>query len=421
MKKLISNYLKPNNIDDIIGQSHLLGNNGIIKRMILNKKLFSCIFYGPPGTGKTSMAISICNTLEVQYELFNPTINKKIDLDKILSQNLKSDDYFVIIIDEFHRLNRDKQDILLSYLEKGNLIVFGTTTENPFFVVNPAIRSRCQIIQLKQLNKSEILDGLIKISVKLKINISNDILELISINTDGDLRKAINTLDIIESLYKDLEITKEILDEISPLTSSLSANYGDEFYDLQSAFHKSIRGSDVDAAIYYLARLIKAGDLISISRRIISSAYEDIGLANPTLLSRVVVAMEAVVKVGFPEAHQILSSIVIEMCLSPKSNSAYLAINKALSSLENGDLYRVPKHLRDNHYKSHIKLGNVGYKYPHDFKNSWVEQQYLPKEIKNSKFYDYNKDSKLENKMVEIWEKNKSSYNISKLKKSLHD
>ncbi|MGL6125363.1 MAG: replication-associated recombination protein A [Metamycoplasmataceae bacterium] len=409
MKKLISNYLKPNNIDDIIGQSHLLGSSGIIKRMISNKKIFSCIFYGPPGTGKTSMAISICNDLEIPYELFNPTINKKSDLEKILLDNLKKDSYFVIIIDEFHRLNRDKQDILLSYLEWGNLIIFGTTTENPFFVVNPAIRSRCQIIQLKQLNKDEVLEGLKKISKKLKMNISNDVLKMISINTDGDLRKAINTLDVIESLYKNSEITKEILDSISPLTSSLSSGYGDEFYDLQSAFHKSIRGSDVDAAIYYLARLIKAGDLISISRRIISSAYEDIGLANPTLLSRVVIGMEAVVKVGFPEAHQILSSIVIEMCLSPKSNSAYLAINKALNSLETGDLYRIPSHLRDNNYKSHTKLGHGGYKYPHDYKNSWVNQQYLPDEIKDSKFYDHNKDSKLEVKMVEIWEKNKTT------------
>ncbi|MGL5205299.1 MAG: replication-associated recombination protein A [Metamycoplasmataceae bacterium] len=408
MRKLISNYLKPNNITDIIGQSHLLGSDGIIMKMINNKKLFSCIFYGPPGTGKTSMAISICNDLEISYELFNPTINKKSDLDQILSKNLKGDNYFVIIIDEFHRMNRDKQDILLSYLEWGNLIVFGTTTENPFFVVNPAIRSRCQIIQLKQLNKKEILEGLKKISSRLNMNISDDVLELISWNTDGDLRRAINTLDIIESLYKGQEINKEILDSISPLTSSLSASYGDEFYDLQSAFHKSIRGSDVDAAIYYLARLIKAGDLISISRRIIASAYEDIGLANPTLLSRVVIGMEAVVKVGFPEANQILSAIVIEMCLSPKSNSAYLAISNALSSLENGGIYRVPKHLRDNHYKSHTKLGHGNYKYPHDYKNAWVKQQYLPDEIKDTKFYDPSKNSKLETKMVEIWEKNKS-------------
>ncbi len=408
MNKLISNYLKPENIDDIIGQSHLLNKNGIIKKMIENQKLFSCIFYGPPGTGKTSMAISISNTLDVEYALFNPTINKKNDLDKLLSKHV-GDDYFVIIIDEFHRMNKDKQDILLSYLEKGNLIVFGTTTENPFFVVNPAIRSRCQIIQLKQLNKDEILEGLVKISSKLKINIDKEVLGIISLNTDGDLRKAINTLDVIGSLYKDVEITKEILDEISPLTSSLSANYGDEFYDLQSAFHKSIRGSDPDGAIYYLSRLIKAGDLISISRRIIASAYEDIGLANPTLLPRVVIAMDAVVKVGFPEAHQILATTVIEMCLSPKSNSAYLAINKALSSLENGELYRVPTHLRDQSYKSHAKLGIVGYKYPHDFKNSWVQQQYLPNEIKHNKYYELNKDSKLEQKMTEIWNSNKWS------------
>lgn len=370
MKKLISNYLKPENIDDIIGQSHILGDNGIINKMVKNKKLFSSIFYGPPGTGKTSLAISICNTLNIPYQIFNPTINKKNKLDEILSTVSNEDNYFVIIIDEFHRLNKNKQDILLSYLEKGNLIVFGTTTENPFFVINPAIRSRCQIIQLKQLNKKEILFGLEKISKKLNIKISIEVLEIISINTDGDLRSAINTLDVISSLYSGIKITKKLLDEISPLTSSLSSNDGDEFYDLQSAFHKSIRGSDPNAAIYYLARLIEVGDLTSISRRIISSSYEDIGLANPTLNARVVIAMDAVLKVGFPEANQILSSIVIEMCLSPKSNSAYLAINNALSLLKDGGIYRVPSHLRDNNYKSHIKIGSGGYKYPHDFKNS---------------------------------------------------
>lgn len=407
MKKLISNYLKPENIDDIIGQSHILGDNGIINKMVKNKKLFSSIFYGPPGTGKTSLAISICNTLNIPYQIFNPTINKKNKLDEILSTVSNEDNYFVIIIDEFHRLNKNKQDILLSYLEKGNLIVFGTTTENPFFVINPVIRSRCQIIQLKQLNKKEILFGLEKISKKLNIKISIEVLEIISINTDGDLRSAINTLDVISSLYSGIKITKKLLDEISPLTSSLSSNDGDEFYDLQSAFHKSIRGSDPNAAIYYLARLIEVGDLTSISRRIISSSYEDIGLANPTLNARVVIAMDAVLKVGFPEANQILSSIVIEMCLSPKSNSAYLAINNALSLLKDGGIYRVPSHLRDNNYKSHIKIGSGGYKYPHDFKNSWVNQQYLPNEIINKILYNPNNDNSIENKMIDIWNKNK--------------
>lgn len=407
MNKLISNYLKPENIDDIIGQSHLLHNNGIIRRFLTTKKIFSSIFYGPPGTGKTSLAIAICNTLKINYVLFNPTINKKNDLEKIILNNIKNDDYFVIIIDEFHRLNRDKQDILLSFLEKGNLIIFATTTENPFFVINPAVRSRCQIIQLKQLSKKEIIIGLEKIAKKLEIKISIDALEVISCNTDGDLRKAINTLDLIHTLYKEVEITKEILDTIAPLTSSLSAKYGDEFYDIQSAFHKSLRGSDPDAAIYYLARLIKSGDLISISRRMIASAYEDIGLANPTLIARVVIATEAAIRVGFPEANQILSTTVIEMCLSPKSNSAYSAISKALLSLDNGEIYRVPNHLRDNHYKSHTKLGHTGYKYPHDFPKSWVDQQYLPNELKDKKYYLENTDSNLENQMIKIWNLNK--------------
>ena len=407
MKKLISNYLKPENIEDIIGQSHLLGTNGIIRKMIDNNKIFSAIFYGPPGTGKTSLAISICNTLNLSYKRFNPTIGKKSDLDQLLSKNINENEYFVIIVDEFHRLNKDKQDILLSYLEKGNLIIFGTTTENPFFVINPAIRSRCQIIQLHQLSKKEIFCGLEKIAKKLNISISSNELEVISLNTDGDLRSAINTLDVINSLYSGTEITKKLLNKISPLTSSLSSNHGDEFYDLQSAFHKSIRGSDPNAAIYYLARLIKSGDLISISRRIIASAYEDIGLSNPNLCSRAVIAMEAVIKVGFPEANQILSSIVIEMCLSPKSNSAYLAIGKALSHLENDGIYRVPKHLRDSSYKSHIKLGHGNYKYPHDFKNSWVNQQYLPDELEGQVFYDTSKENSIEKKMIESWQNKK--------------
>lgn len=401
---LLSQVTKPESIDEIVGQSHLLEKNCLIRKMVESNTLFSIIFFGLPGIGKTSMAIAICKQLKIDYFIFNPTVNKKQDLEVILKNKFVKGNRLVIIIDEIHRMNRDKQDILLSYLEEGKIIIFGTTTENPYFTINPAIRSRCQIVELKPLSNDEMFLSLKKIIKKNKFKISDNQIKLIVNNSLGDLRSAINLLDLTTKIYKNMEIDDEKFKKLLPNTSVMGSSYGNEFYNLQSAFHKSLRGSDVDAAIYYLARLIKIGDIQSIGRRMIAMAYEDIGLANPNLLSRVILAINSAERLGFPEANQILSTTVIELCMSPKSNSSYKAISKALIDIdENGTgAFDIPKHLKDTHYKSASKLGYGGYKFPHDYKNNWIEQDYLPNELKGKKYYEKS-NNEIELKMNKIW------------------
>lgn len=393
--------IKPETISEFIGQKHLLDKNGIIRKMIENKKIFSIIFYGYPGIGKTTLANLICKELKIKYFTFNPTMNSKKDLELILNQDLNTENKLVIIIDEFHRMNKDKQDVLLNYLENGKLILFATTTENPFFVINPAIRSRCHLLKLEQIDYEEMHEGLKKVLLKYKIDINDNIMKIIIKSSGGDARQALNSVQIINWLYKDEEITEEIISNAFNTSYGFIAKYGDELHDLKSALHKSIRGSDPDAAIYYLSRLIQSRDLKSISRRLIACAYEDIGLANPALLSRVCIGVDAAEKVGFPEANQILSCITIEMALSPKSNSAYNAINKAIHDNANGNLHKVLDSMRDNNYKSHTKFNKGNYLYPHDFQNSWVNQQYLPDKIKNEKYYFPKEHSEFEKKLQE--------------------
>lgn len=402
---LLSFEYHPKKLKDIIGQKDLIEGNGIIKKMIDNKKIFSIIFYGYPGVGKSSLARVICNELKVNYMLYNPTKSSKNELNKILEEFNSKNEISVIIIDEIHRMNRDKQDILLHYLERNKIILFATTTENPFFVINPAVRSRCQIIKLEQISKDDLIEFVKKICKTKNMNMNEELILSIVETTGGDLRRTLNLLSIIYSLYGTEKIEEKYLNKILGDSYSYLAKYGDELHDLKSALHKSIRGSDPDAAVYYLSRLIKSGDLESINRRLIACAYEDIGLANPGLPPRVYIATMAAEKVGFPEAKQILSSIIIEMCLSPKSNSAYRAINDAINDNDNGKIYKVPEHLRDRSYKSFSKFNKGEYLYPHDYKNSWVKQQYLPKELNQKKYYNPKFENNLETKLVSNWEK----------------
>jgi putative ATPase len=378
--------------------------------MVKTKSLYSLIFYGVPGIGKTSIALALANDIGVPHMVYNAVIDKKEQLMNIIDLAKRSDNGYVIILEEVHRLNRDKQDILLPYLENGTVYIFATTTENPYFTINPAIRSRCQIFELIPLSKEDVFNGLKKrlVSVKLNTKIEDDVIKMIAEQTNGDLRAAINIVDMLNTLYSGETINKSVLKDVMQQSYTLSADYGDEFYDIKSAMHKSLRGSDPNAAIYYLARLLAAGDIESLCRRLIAMAYEDIGLANPQLCSRVIAACDAAKEVGFPECKQIFASIVIEMCLSPKSNSAYLAIVEALDDIKNGKVYQIPKHIKDQSYKSASKLGRTGYKYPHDYKNAYVKQQYLPNEIKDKQYYKINTNNPIELKMNEYLKKIKS-------------
>lgn len=388
-KQPLAFTLRPKSIKDCIGQQHLIGPNCLLTKMVQTKQPINLIFYGYPGIGKTTLAAALCLDMNLPHQTFNAAIDKKEDLTKIIQLAKLSATPYVVIVEEIHRLNKDKQDILLPYLENGTITMFACTTENPYFTVNPAIRSRCIIARLNLITSNELflwLKNKINLGVLPK-NITHDVIKEIAYYCNGDVRSALNAIDVINQFYLNEKIDHQTLQHVLLSPTILASGYGDEYYDMLSAFHKSIRGSDVDAGIYYLARLLTTGDLVSITRRMIACAYEDIGLANPSLCSRVVIAAQAADRLGIPECYQILADIVIEMCLSPKSNSGYLAIDSALKDVNSGKCYEIPKHIKDNNYASHEKLGNSGYIYPHNYPNHWVKQEYLPPQLKNKKYY----------------------------------
>ena len=284
----------------------------------------------------------------------------------------------ILIVDEIHRMNKDKQDILLSYIESGLIILIGLTSLNPYHSINPAIRSRCMLIELKPLKKSEIIDGIKKVkNVLPDIELNKDVINVISELSNGDLRYAYNLIEFCYYSFGNTFTVNEIKD-INAKSNVFHDKDGDGYYDLLSAFQKSIRGSDVDASIYYLARLLEGGDLEMICRRLSVVAYEDIGLANPMIGVKVNSAIDAATRLGMPEARIPLASVVIDCALSPKSNSAIMAIDEAINDIRRGEAGRIPKHITTN---------SKDYKYPHNFKNYYVKQQYLPDELTNKEYY----------------------------------
>lgn len=387
--------LRPKKISDVIGQTHLIGENKIISNLVKNKKLFSMILYGKPGIGKTTIATAITEELGLRYRMLNATINNKKDFDVVIEE-AKMYGELVVIMDEIHRLNKDKQDLLLPYLESGLIILIGMTTANPFHSINPAIRSRCQIFELKELTKDDIKKAIGRaIDIELKdISIDNESIDYISNIAGGDLRYAYNLLEV--AYYStDKKVTLDSLKNISNKPNFFHDKNGDGYYDVISAFQKSIRGSDVDAALHYLARLIEAEDLDIIFRRMSVIAYEDIGLANPTMGMKVDACINACERLGLPEARIPLANTVIELALSPKSNSAYLALDAAINDINKGNTGNVP---------NHIKTTSPDYKYAHDYPNHVVKQQYLPDNLKGKRYYKP-QNNKNELKLKEINDK----------------
>ena len=397
MNKPLALKLAPSTLDEVIGQTHLIGKDKILTNLVKNKKLFSMIFYGKPGIGKTSIANAIVKDLDVRYRFLNATINTKKDLD-IVIEEAKVYDGIVLIMDEIHRLNKDKQDVLLPALESGLITLIGMTTSNPYHAINPAIRSRCQLFELEELTTEDIITGLkraIKHPYLKDIKIDDKSIELIAKLAGTDLRYAYNLLEISYYSTDDKTITEEKIKRINNKPVFFADKNGDGHYDVLSAFQKSIRGSDVDAALHYLGRLIIEGDLDSIYRRMSVIAYEDIGLANPAIGPRVDAAINAAERIGLPEARIPLGTIVAEMALSPKSNTAHVALDKALEDIENGNTGNVP---------NHIKTSSTDYKYPHDYKGAYVKQQYLPDKLKNKKYYQP-KDIGYEKQIKEIYDR----------------
>ena len=404
MDKPLAIKLAPTKLNEVIGQSHLIGKGKILTNLVKNKKLFSMILYGKPGIGKTSIANVLVKELNLRYRYLNATINTKKDIDTVIEE-AKMYDSIVLIMDEIHRLNKDKQDILLPQLESGLITLIGMTTSNPYHSINPAIRSRCQLFELNELTTKDIIKGL-KRAIKHPdlddIKIDDKSIEIIAKLSGNDLRYAYNLLEIAYYSTDDKTITIDKIKNINSKPVFFSDKNSDGHYDVLSGLQKSIRGSDIDASLHYLGRLVTEGDLDSIYRRLSVIAYEDIGLANPAIGPRLDAAINAAERVGLPEARIPLGTIVSEMALSPKSNTAHIAFDSALEDIEKGNVGTIPKHLKTN---------SKDYKYPHNYEGAYIKQQYLPDKIKSKKYYTP-KDIGYEKNLKEIYEK------LNKIKES---
>lgn len=395
--ELLADKLRPKCLDDVIGQKHLVSKGKVLYNLVKNKKLFSMILYGNPGIGKTSIACAIVSELGVRFRMLNAVVNNKSDFDVVIEE-AKMYGEMVLIVDEIHRMNKDKQDILLPLLENGLIILIGLTTSNPYYKINPAIRSRCQIFELHNLEYEDIVEGLNKAKGALpKLKIEDDAISRIAALSSGDFRSALNLLEVAYYSSPKFYVTLDVINSINAKPAVIGDMNESGHYDLISAFQKSIRGSDPDAALYYLGRLITIGDLDIIYRRMSVIAYEDIGLANPAMGPKVRACIDTCEMLGLPEARIPLSVTVIELALSPKSNSAISAIDEVLSDIENGASYETP---------AWIKTNSKDYKYPHAYPKHWVKQQYLPDKLKNRKYYQAC-NNKYENGLKQINEEMK--------------
>ena len=412
----LASRMRPKNIDEIISQQHLVGPKGIIRRMVDTKRLSSMIFYGPPGIGKTSIAKAISGSTQFKFRQLNAVTNTKKDMQLIVEE-AKMSGQVILLLDEIHRLDKAKQDFLLPHLENGKIVLIGATTSNPYHAINPAIRSRAQIFELYPLDQDDI-----RLALDRDINdkerglstyhpiVDEDAIEYFSTQSQGDVRSALNALELaVLSAHIGEENERHItLDDAKDCLQKgafVSDKDGDMHYDVMSAFQKSIRGSDVNAALHYLARLIEAGDLPTIVRRLLVISYEDVGLASPNAGQRTLAAIQSAERLGFPEARIPLSQAVIELCLSPKSNSGITAIDKALGDIRNGHIGQIPDYLKDGHYSGAKKLGRaIGYKYPHNYENGHVVQQYLPEKLKNRVYYEPKTTSKSEQQFKTIYD-----------------
>lgn len=414
--KPLADAMRPKEIDDFVGQQEIIGKGKPLYNLITNKKICNCILYGPPGTGKTTLANIMANYVDKKFYKLNATNASVKDIQEIASSldTLLGYNGVVIYIDELQHFSKKQQQSLLEFIENGQITLIASTTENPYFALHKAVISRCNIFQFKSLSREDIIIGLKKAinrAIENGINIEYEeaAIEYIANIAEGDYRKAYNILELaINSQLKNIiQITVEYIDSLGQ-SHMRSDTSGDDYYNLLSALQKSIRGSDANAAIHYLARLVKGGNLTAIIRRISVIAAEDIGLAHPNALAVVNSGIDLALKVGFPEAQIILSELVIYLATLPKSNSAIVAIEKALSDLHITSNLDVPNHLRDSHYEGAKNLGVKGYLYPHDFQNDYVKQQYLPDEIKDKTYY-IPKQNKYEESLKKYWDEIKNN------------
>ena len=400
----LAKRLRPTTLDEVVGQKHIIGKDKLLYRAIEADKLSSIIFYGPPGTGKTTLAMVIANTTSSIFTSLNATTAGKKDMEQVVKE--AKDNYgmyqkkSILFVDEIHRFNKAQQDYLLPFVEDGTIILIGATTENPYFEVNGALISRSHIFRLEPLEKEDIKE-LIKRAVydtqkgmgAYHADISDEALNFLADMSEGDARSALNAVELGVLTTKPSEdgkiyLTLPVAEECIQRRAVRYDKDGDNHYDTISAFIKSMRGSDPDAVVYYLAKMLQAGESVTfIARRIMICASEDVGIAEPQAIQVAVACAQAVERVGMPEAQIILANAAIYVACAPKSNAVTNAIFGALEMVRNQKTGAVPVHLRDAHYKGSKELGHTGYLYPHDYPGHFVKQQYLPEEIKDVRFY----------------------------------
>jgi putative ATPase len=416
MSQPLADLLRPKDLDDVVGQQHILGKNRALRKIIESKHIPNMIFYGPSGTGKTTIANIIASLTDMTLYKVNATSASSADIKDIIGKinTLEGQNGILLYIDEIQYFSKKQQQLLLEYIENGDITLIASTTENPYFYVYNALISRSTIFEFKPVPSYEIEKAITRAIHYMadlkqnKVSLEDGLVKYLATICGGDVRKAINSVELMFDICNHYDqtyfLTMSDARQIGQRSQMRYDRDGDEHYDTLSAFHKSIRGSDPDGAIFYLAKLLEAGDLLSPCRRLLAVASEDIGLAYPQAIVITKNCVDSALQLGLPEGRLPLAEAVIFLCTCPKSNSAAMAIDNALATIKEGKGIKVPTHLLDAHYAGSEKLGHgIEYKYPHDYPSHYVKQQYLPDDIKNIKFYSY-QDNKIEQAAKAYWD-----------------
>ena len=409
MNQPLADVLRPTTLDEMIGQNHLLDEGSIFRKVMNSKRVPNMIFYGPAGTGKTTMANIIAKNSNLTLYKLNGTHASTDDIKKVIGDvgSILNSNGILLYLDEIQYLNKKQQQSLLEFVESGDITLIASTTENPYFYVYPALISRCTVFEFKAITKDEIKKGLVRACKHLDIEIEEEALDLLALASNGDMRKSLNNLEfLVNSLeLNENKITLKMVNQLIDKANIAYDRSEDRHFDNLSALMKSLRGSDVDASLFYLAKMLEAGDLIAACRRLLCSAAEDVGMAYPNIIPIVKAAVDSALQLGMPEARLPLADAVIAIATAPKSNSGVLAIDAAIEDVRSGKGISVPRSLQNTHYDGEDnKNKGQHYLYPHNYSHHWVKQQYLPDDIKDAKYYIY-QDNKYEQALKEYWEK----------------